>query len=438
MCLSTIKVKSKSPYGIRRIQVPCGHCAECRQAHQNQWTTRLKAEIEEYHVRKNYNVGFITLTYQEACLPTIPKAFFKPGEYERIPCFSYNDIKKFVDTIRNYFFRKRRWRDAFRFFITSEYGEDYHRPHYHGILLFTNRISHEEMYKIVEDSWCGSSQIIPQPRRKALRRKPLGIVAPFDSFVPRDPQACGKYVAKYVCKDLAFQSEVSGKFDHLSRVMRNHLRHFEPFHKQSMGFGYCLIRGKSDEELLELYENGVQFTGHPAMVELPVYLKNKILFNNYVCYNLKAHKFETRKVYTKLLMENRDRIAHMKCRQAYQMFRMYDSKEYWQKKQAPLLYDDVHEALSLVDPEELAWFYTLYHGIPATRCPVMDSPGDVLVTRYDPIADCTELPRVDYWWHRRLELIIDFVMSCVGHAKPDYERSDEDVLLAKIRALFNQ
>ena len=51
---------------------------------------------------------------------------------------------------------------------------------------------------------------------EGIRRNPWGIVAPFSSFVPRDPQACGRYVAKYVCKDLAFESATAGRFDHVA------------------------------------------------------------------------------------------------------------------------------------------------------------------------------------------------------------------------------
>ena len=441
MCTSYIKVKSKSPYGIKYAHVPCGHCEECRQAFRNQWTNRLKAEIEEYHVRKGYHIGFITLTYQDACLPTIPKDFFKPGEYERVPCFSYEDIKQFTDCIRNYFFRKRRWRDAFRFFITSEYGEQFHRPHYHGILLFTNRISPEEMYRIVEDAWCGTSQVIPQPRRKALRRKPFGIVAPFSSFVPRDPQACGSYVAKYVCKDLEFQNVCSGKFDHLSRVMRNRLRHFQPFHKQSMGLGMCLIRGKTDEELLELYENGVQFTGYPQMVELPVYLKNKILFNNRVIYNLKAHKFETRKYYSKFLMENRERIAERKFQQARAMFSRLATSGYWELhpvKDCPHPEYTVQHLLREFDLDELSWFYVLYYGVPAEHCHIMATPGDQIVCRYDPIADCTELPLVDKTYHFAYRNVVSYILSYGDYFNQSPEdRQKKDELIDQIRAFFN-
>lgn len=441
MCTSLIPVNSKSPYGIRQVYVPCGHCEECRKSTQNQWTARLMSEIEEYHVKRGYNVGFITLTYQERCLPHIPQSFFKPGEFERIPCFSYNDIKQFVDCIRNYFQRKRRWRNAFRFFITSEYGEQFKRPHYHGLLLYSNRISPEEMYRIVEDAWCGSSQVIPQPRRKALRRKSLGIVAPFSSFVPRDPQACGRYVAKYVCKDLAFESEVSGKFDHLSRAERNHLRHFMPFHKQSMAFGADLIKDKTDDELWDMLRDGFQFTGNPLMVELPVYLKNKILFNNRKVYNLRTHRWETRKYYSKFLMENRDRIAAIKVRQSRRLFERISQESYWELhpvegRPASKVALDIRNAVDCVGIDELAWFHAMFFGVPAEQCHSANSDGDWLVARYDPIADFSDFPKMDPTYHAAVSGLVSFCLSYRSCTQPE-QRSAQDELVDQIRAYFN-
>ena len=86
MCLNYINIKkSKNPYNIKSAFIPCGWCEECRQHQKNEWTTRLKAEIEEYHTNMGYNVGFLTMTYQDKCLPHIPKSYFKEGEYEKIP-----------------------------------------------------------------------------------------------------------------------------------------------------------------------------------------------------------------------------------------------------------------------------------------------------------------------------------------------------------------
>ena len=67
------------------------------------------------------------------------------------------------------------------------------------------------------------------------------------------------------------------------------------------------------------------------MVELPVYLKNKIFFNRKV-YNLRT--LETRKYYSKFLMENRDRVASIKFRQSKNLFARLCTDEYWQLHQA--------------------------------------------------------------------------------------------------------
>lgn len=447
MSMSIIPVKSKSPYGIRMTTIPDTHSAEYRLNQKKQWEARLLSEIEEYHVRRGYSVGFVTLTYQEKCLPTIPRSFFKEGEYRRIPCFSYEDVKQFIDTLRNYFFRRRRWRNAFRFLLTCEYGEQFKRPHYHALLLYSSRISPEEMYKLVEDAWCGSSQIIPQPRRKALRRKPLGIVAPFSSFVSRDPQACGCYVAKYVCKDLAFEAETAGMFDHLSRAARNHLRHFKPFHKQSMAFGADLIKDKTDDELWDLLRDGFQITGNPQMVELPVYLKNKILFNNRKIYNLRTHRWETRKFYTKFLMENRDRVAAIKFRQSKNLFARLCTDEYWKTHPVKAELKDEHltpdrmaatvrHFVDYVGLDHVAWFHSMYFGIPAENCYEMQSDGDWFVTRYDPIADCTEFPKVDPEWHRVMTDICTYAFSQTSMTVVE-SRSAEDELTSQVRAFFN-
>lgn len=426
MCYSKFTVHSKSLYGVRQVQVPCGHCQQCREIQQSQWTTRLKAEIEEYHVKKNYNVGFITLTYCNRRLPHIPKRFFAAGQYRCIPCFNYHHVKNFFDTIRNYFFRKFHLNDAFRFFLVCEYGEKFHRPHYHAILLFTSQISHQDMYRIVEDAWCGSSHLIPQPRRKVLRRKFMGRIAPFSSFVPRDPAATGAYVAKYVCKDLAFQDSIDGLFDHLSCSQRNDLRHFSSFHKQSRGFGFCLIRDKSDSELLDMYEKGVQFTGYPSFCSLPIYLKDKILFNTRLIYNLRLHKWETRKFYSKFLMENRDRIAVDKFNQARLMFERFKEK-----------YNSLRYDFQYVPIADVAWFYVLYYGVSEHRCHVMDSVGDQIVVRYDPIADCSDRPLVDFHWHRFMTRFVNYIFAFVSH-EPLPPRSKEDEIVARTRAFHNQ
>ena len=442
MCLNYINIKkSKNPYNIKSAFIPCGWCEECRQHQKNEWTTRLKAEIEEYHTNMGYNVGFLTMTYQDKCLPHIPKSYFKEGEYEKIPCFSYKDIKNFTDRIRGHLWRQYNMKDGFRYFITSEYGEKTHRPHYHGIILFNNKIDHKTMWEICQDAWSGTTHQIKNNKKRNTRRTFLGQIGDLNKFIPKDNYKCGAYVAKYVCKDIEFHKVTSNKFNHLNKKKRNELRHFQPFHKQSLGFGACIIKGKTNEQLLQMYNEGIQFTGNPKMIELPVYIKNKILFTTQKLYNLNTHKFETIKKYTKFFYKNKKAIYDKKINAAKTILKQFSTKEYWQihKIQGQFndrAYNSCNCILNNCDINELARFYTLYFGVKYENCKWMDKPEDILFARYNPAADLSRLDTIPYDYY-------EYYTNCIGwlldstKLTDSTERNESQELYDQIKAFFN-
>lgn len=441
MCLNYIKIKkSKNPYNVQYTYASCGYCSECRKAAQNEWTTRLKAEIEEYHTNLKYNVGFITLTYQDKCLPHIPKSFFKEGEYERIPCFSYKDIKKFTDTIRNHLFKNYNMTNGFRYFITSEYGEKTHRPHYHGIILFDNRFDHKTMWEICQDAWSGTTNQIQNNKKRHTRRNFLGTISDLESFIPRDNYAAGAYVVKYVCKDIEFHNTTKDKFNHLTKKMRNNLRHFQPFHKQSLSFGACIIKNKSDDQLLKMYNEGIQFTGNPRMIELPTYIKNKILFTTHKLYNLNTHKYETIKKYTKFFYENKKEIYEKKYKAAKAIFNQYRQKEYWEIHKIDgefdnRAYNSCNTILNNCNLDELAYFYTVYFGVKYKNCKYGVEPEELLFARYNPGADLSNLETVPYDYYNYYSQIIHWIFSCTRLSDRTV-RSEKQELYDQIKAFF--
>lgn len=100
------------------IDIPCGHCVECRMQKAKEWKVRLCHEKERWKF-----AYFVTLTYSDLALPTTP---------EGVPCLCKNDLDKFLDDFRSpYYGIKRR----FKFFACGEYGDIGHRPHYHLIIL---------------------------------------------------------------------------------------------------------------------------------------------------------------------------------------------------------------------------------------------------------------------------------------------------------------
>ena len=439
-CKNYIKIKSKSEYGIKWSFIPCGKCEECRKARKNEWTVRLKAEIEEYHTNLHYKVGFLTLTYNDQHLPHIPKTFLENPK-DKIPCFNYMDIKKFTDTIRTYLWRERNLSDGFRYFITSEYGEKYHRPHYHGIIIYHPSITAAEMYQICEDAWTGSTKIIPNNKKRHTKRPNMGIIAPFNTFVPRDNYACGAYVAKYVCKDLEFDNACTGKIKKLSKKQRNHLRHFQPFHKQSRAFGACLIKNKTNNELLNMLNEGISFTGNPKKLELPVYIKNKILFDTYKLYNLKTHKFETIKKYTKFFFDNKDAIYEKKLKANEKIIQQFTTNEYWQAKQSdPETRKNAQiwcsEIVNLIGIENLAGFYTLYYGLEYKSCKYHANPADGLFARYNPCADLENLATLDKEYWNQMTTAISMIIG-YSHLNQTCTRTKQQEMLDDLKAFWN-
>lgn len=110
--------------GFLKIPAPCGKCPECLKRTRQEWFLRNSIELDN-----SLNAFFVTLTYDDEHLPH--------SEYNNKPCFSIRDIQLFLKR-----FRKKINTTEFKYFIASEYGGQFGRPHYHG--LFYN-IPHEKV-----------------------------------------------------------------------------------------------------------------------------------------------------------------------------------------------------------------------------------------------------------------------------------------------------
>lgn len=101
---------TKSRTGVS-IAIPCGQCIGCRLMKSQEWQTRLVHE-SSLHAKS----VFVTLTYDQQHVPE---------DYS----LKLRDVQLFMKKLRN----KKPQR--VRFFAVGEYGERYHRPHYHLILF---------------------------------------------------------------------------------------------------------------------------------------------------------------------------------------------------------------------------------------------------------------------------------------------------------------
>jgi len=104
------------------MQLPCGKCLGCRSDKAFQWgeRSRHEASLHEHNV-------FVTLTYDDGNLPP---------DNQLIPAH----LQRFIKRLRRLISRPGDDRIAndrtksLRYLACGEYGEQYNRPHYHGIL----------------------------------------------------------------------------------------------------------------------------------------------------------------------------------------------------------------------------------------------------------------------------------------------------------------
>lgn len=130
-----------------RLQVVrCGKCLACLAHRQAEWITRLRVALE-FAPGTSY---FVTLTYDEAHLPTNEDRsvdLSEVDEFPQIPTVRKRDLQKFHMDLRKRFQQGFYYDDTlgfpkrielpsdirFRYYCTSEYGPQGHRPHYHGL-----------------------------------------------------------------------------------------------------------------------------------------------------------------------------------------------------------------------------------------------------------------------------------------------------------------
>lgn len=100
---------------VQTLSLPCGQCIGCRLERSRQWAMRC---LHEASLHKEN--AFITLTYDDANLPTTGSLF-------------YDDYQLFMKRLRRHAEPIKP-----RFYMCGEYGEETFRPHYHACIFGYN------------------------------------------------------------------------------------------------------------------------------------------------------------------------------------------------------------------------------------------------------------------------------------------------------------
>lgn len=311
MCMSMkLKVKAVNVNAPKLYRVSCGKCEECRAVYKESWNFRLMAELEAL-MSNGWQAGFITLTYSNWFLPIIsPRKLIdrdsgRPladvwkyvkdeprfgGKVPQIPCFDRLEVSDFFIRARQWLYRKYGLSKEFRlrYIACCEYGSHTKRPHMHCLLIFPKCVNAREFFDYLAGDWDFYGFTIPSRDK-------------FDGFVDKkgrehkgfliDSYAkAARYAAKYTTKDIYYDESIRKQLDDLRLDFvsdRKYFRNSLAFHCQSKSLGSSILqRFTTDAEKLDAIKNGVFFVGEDKPRVLPVYLKNRILYDNKYVYEM--------------------------------------------------------------------------------------------------------------------------------------------------------
>lgn len=238
-------------------KVPCGKCIGCLQDYQNSWKIRISDELKA----AGYKGVYCTLTYDPACACAVDDAvdqesgewFGSCDEYCKLTPFDVMHDRHRILSVnkkhcQSWIKRSRRRMEydigetkKFFYFLTSEYGPNTLRPHYHAIFIgldvkdfekyFLGDWAHQYILKYYKKS--GSDRIFNGKRYfKSIKNVHYKGNVDYEQIVfdsGKSPDACADYVSKYCSK---------GFFEN-PRVSRGYVD--KSFHLVSKGLGYSAV-----------------------------------------------------------------------------------------------------------------------------------------------------------------------------------------------------
>lgn len=417
MCLAyRIKHSNSSPLGATSFFVPCGKCEECRAAVKNAWAFRLRSEIE-YKLKLDYKCVFFTLTYSDYSLPRLGWECFNADYMQQfqlavehlgtekelpsdarlisstrsisqLPCFSRDDVENFVKDLKNWLYRTYKLTNV-SYFGASEFGSSTKRPHYHFLIILPKDVDFRELHKQIKNHWTNKGHVFPRYFEGGVdshgyHHKP---------FVVASPHSAARYCAKYATKDL-YYSEFLVEHGLTDQVVDIHSREFKRkmvFHVQTKSLGACVLRGLTDEQKIRMYTTGHAFVSDDKLSPIPVYIKNKLIYDNY--YIWEAHtllspknkgckelgvlslqedytfKRLVRRKANEFFANNSKQIYAYKVKTYTEFFKRFLDKSMYERR--GISPEFVHDGVDLMSWlctqcsfEEMAETYLLYDGVP--------------------------------------------------------------------------
>lgn len=269
-----------------RLEVPCGHCENCKDVKRMSWYVRLYYEWQFCEDKGGFSL-YETLTYNNAHLPFIFDYFDGEKIVKQYSCFSVRDVQLYLKKVRKRLKKIFGRVIDFRYFLSMEYGGTTHRPHYHILFFVADRsVSPFIFKKVVEDTWACDYKYLSN----GCRDYDIGF-----GFVKAGKINNGfvsntgalSYAAKYVAKDVYEDKFVMS----LSRDLEKHgfsreqYKAIFPRVLCSKNLGIYALEFDKNNDLDNFMSGDIMLPDKDLLIrkfKLPLYYERKLFYN--VCY----------------------------------------------------------------------------------------------------------------------------------------------------------
>lgn len=468
MCLYPMKIKAVRAASPSIQFVPCGKCDSCRRAEKTGWSFRLGLELQKC-IDNGWELGFCTLTYNKEHVPKIPFECFRYGyEFTDMMCFDKNQMRKFIRNLRTKLF------DLYHvvgcvYFLGSEFGgRGTKRPHYHFLISYPpKKINYRQMHGLIKSLWVENGFIFPE-FPDPTRVYDGELEKSFKVDVSKGAYLCAKYVTKYVCKDIGF-SKYLEKCSFVTRdaqgvkVPKINLfgvletekdgtpiyetayqvfKRCRPFHIQSRSLGWSYFQNMRDIDKLTVLKQGVKFLGEEHRQKLPVYIKNKLIFDNKYILKYDRHGEEKRLVLreaNKFFLENADRIFDLKVQGYAKLFDSMQEETFWTTRKASLsTYHLAKGALGSLHElgmsnNDIARCYLAYYKVPYKYCYDYDSLCLVWLQRYYDQFKFIDVPLIERRFKNDFDYSLTTILYCLSMCSTADDEMTKKVTQYKIR-----
>lgn len=269
-------------------------------AKRNSYILRLCSLVNTFIGPNVVNKGaviMLTFTYANEFLPYA----INPESNERVPVFSRNHIKTFLNRLK---VRHSRFMKGFyKYFICFEYGKNTKRQHMHALFCLSPECDLRMFIDTCRELWTYGF-MFPSPYGN-----------PYEAAKLRHAGKGASYAAKYVCKDLSYYSMpvVQRYLDYIDKQddeTKSVLRDGLPRIYQSNGIGVDLVNQLADN-FDDVSKYGLINPLTNKRAPIPYYVYNKFFFTTIPAFDGRTGKSD-KPLYDRVLIKDDDTFISYK------------------------------------------------------------------------------------------------------------------------------